>query len=181
MAEKLNYSGGKILLKFIAENFVVKLFTKALMFIFYYMDRIYSHLKLRVLIPDAKNCLAHYTINVIHGHNVTVGMNVGIGPNVLLGALSPITIGNDVRISMGVVIQTGGLDFSQPPPYQHDSKPIIIEDGVWLGTNAMILGGVTIGHHSVIGANTVITKDIPPHSIVVGQSFRILDKKTKSA
>ncbi len=175
--ERLNYSGYKIIYRIIADNFIVRLFTRVIMFVLFVLDRTYSHLKLRVLVKDAGNCLAHWTIVINYGENIKIGKNVGIGPYCSIGAMSPVILGDDVRISRGVIIETGGLDFSKPPPYQHKSKPITIGNGVWLGTNSMIMAGVTIGNHAVIGANTVVTKDIPPYCIVVGQPFRILDKR----
>ena len=51
---------------------------------------------------------------------------------------------------------------------QFRSAPVVIEHDCWLGVNAVILKGVTIGHHSVVGANTVVTRDVEPHSIVAG-------------
>lgn len=51
---------------------------------------------------------------------------------------------------------------------------IIIEDNVWIGDKATILAGVKIGEGSVIGANTVVTKDIPPYSVAVGNPVRII-------
>ena len=175
--EKQNYSGNKKILLLVANNSFVKLITRCLMWFFFIFDRTYSHLKLRVLVEHSSNCLAHWTINIVNGDNIRIGMDVGIGPYCSIGASSPVTIGDNVRISRGVVIETGGLDYSTPPPYQHKSKPINIEDGVWLGTNVIITGGVTVGANSVIGANTVITKNVVANSIVVGSPSRTLERQ----
>ena len=56
------------------------------------------------------------------------------------------------------------------------SAPVVIEHDCWLGVNAVILKGVRIGHHSVIGANAVVTKSVPPFSTVVGVPGRIVGK-----
>jgi acetyltransferase-like isoleucine patch superfamily enzyme len=106
------------------------------------------------------------------GKNITIGEQCTIGRYSCLGALSKIEIGSHVRIARGVIIETGGLDFSQEPPYPHVSKEIKIGDGVWIGINAVILGGVTIGAHSIIGAGVVVNKDVKPNSIVVVQPPR---------
>ena len=51
---------------------------------------------------------------------------------------------------------------------QFRSAPVVIEHDCWLGVNAVVLKGVRIGHHSIVGANSVVTKDVEPHSIVAG-------------
>jgi len=72
------------------------------------------------------------------------------------------------------VIESAGLDLNKPTPYPHISKPIVIEDGVWIASNAIILGGVTIGANSIIGAGAVVSKSVPANSIMVGQPLRNL-------
>jgi acetyltransferase-like isoleucine patch superfamily enzyme len=54
------------------------------------------------------------------------------------------------------------------------SAPVVIEDNCWLGVNAVILKGVRIGHHAIVGANAVVTKDVEPHSIVAGAPARVV-------
>ena len=56
------------------------------------------------------------------------------------------------------------------------TKPIIIEDDVWIGGNVVILKGVTIGKGSVIAAGTVVTKDIPPHTIIYNKRQNIMNE-----
>ena len=56
------------------------------------------------------------------------------------------------------------------------SKPIVIEDDVWIGTNATVLAGVRIGSHSVIAAGAVVTHDIPPHSLAAGVPAQVKRK-----
>jgi acetyltransferase-like isoleucine patch superfamily enzyme len=53
-------------------------------------------------------------------------------------------------------------------------KMIIIEDEVWVGANSVIVAGITIGKHSVIGAGSVVTKDIPPFSVAIGNPARVI-------
>lgn len=100
---------------------------------------------------------------------MTLGERVIIGANVSLGAHSPITLGDDVRISRDVIIETAGLDFSTgQPPYKHVSKPIIIEKGVWIGARAIILGGVTLGENAVVAAGSVVSRSVEPGQLVAG-------------
>jgi acetyltransferase-like isoleucine patch superfamily enzyme len=57
------------------------------------------------------------------------------------------------------------------------SKEVVIEDDVWLGYNVIVLPGVTIGKGSVIGAGSVVSKDIPPYSIAIGNPARVIKKR----
>ncbi len=165
----------------VASFLPVRIATKILMSAFHVMDRLYSHLKFRAVVKNAsKTAICHWTTDIKYGEKVTIGERCGINMYCSIGAHSPVTIGNDVRISRGVIIETAGLNLSVPPPYEHTSKPIVIEDGVWIAANVIILGGVTIGKGSIIGAGTVVSKNIAPMTIVVGSANRILDKKTNA-
>jgi len=137
-----------------------------------------SHLKLRALIKDVgRKSACHWTVEIKYGENIHIGYQSSIGPYSCLGAKSPIKIGSYVRISKGVIIETAGLDLTQPPPYPHVSKEITVEDGVWIASNAVILGGVTIGANSIIGAGAVVSKNVPPNSVMVGQPLRNLKNR----
>lgn len=108
--------------------------------------------------------------DVIIGNHVRVGMS-----NVLIG---PVTIGNYVIMAQNVVMS--GLNHS----YQDIEIPtclqkcttseIIIEDEVWIGANSVITAGVRIGKHSVVAGGSVVTKDVPPYSIVAGNPARVI-------
>ena len=56
------------------------------------------------------------------------------------------------------------------------TKPVIIGNDIWIGANAVLLPGVTIGDHSVVAAGAVVTKDVPPHSLVAGVPAKIIKK-----
>lgn len=140
-------------------------------------SRIWSHLRFRALVPKAGDSVCHWSVEIKYPENLNVGDIVSIGPLCSIGARSPITLGDYVRISRGVVIETAGLDRETELPFHHLSKPIVIEKGAWIGTHAIILGGVTIGQNAIIGAGTVITKDVPAGAIVVGASSRYLEAK----
>ncbi|MEO1032363.1 MAG: DapH/DapD/GlmU-related protein [Bacteroidota bacterium] len=133
-----------------------------------------SHLRFKALVPNSGDSVCHYSTEIKYGKNIVIGNGVAIGPNCCLGAKSEIIIGDNVRISRGVVIETAALDLTLDPPYKHYSKPVTIEDGVWIATNAIILAGVTIKENALIGAGAVITKDVPPNSIIVGGRTRNL-------
>jgi lipopolysaccharide O-acetyltransferase len=59
------------------------------------------------------------------------------------------------------------------------TEPVIIGDNCWIGQNAVILKGVTVGHDSIIGASAVVTRDVPPCSVVAGNPARVIRTVTK--
>lgn len=133
---------------------------------------------MKALIRDVgRKSSCHRSVEIKYGENISIGYHSAIGPYSCLGAMSKISIGSYVRISRGVIIETAGLDLGKPAPYPHISKEITIEDGVWIASNAIILGGVTIGANSIIGAGAVISKSVPANSIIVGQPVRNLKKE----
>mgnify|MGYP003665949702 FL=1 len=102
------------------------------------------------------------TINADLGGNIKIGNNVLIGPNVTMRAA------NHVYSSIDAPISTQG----------HVCGYITIEDDVWIGSGVIILPNVTIGTGSVIGAGSVITKDIPSFSVSVGVPARKIKDRT---
>jgi maltose O-acetyltransferase len=92
------------------------------------------------------------------------------------------TIGSNVPIASGVRMITrkhGLADVVRPMAEKgYNNAPIVIEDDVWIGFNAVILPGVTIGESSIVGAGAVVTKDIAPYSIVGGVPARLIRKRT---
>lgn len=107
---------------------------------------------------------------VVIGNRSIIGLS-----NVIIG---PISIGDNVLFAQHIVasaLNHNYQDISIPPVEQGVSvKEIIVEDNVWIGANAVITAGVTIGRHSVIGAGCVVTKNVPPYSVVVGNPGTII-------
>lgn len=123
-------------------------------------------------------CVCGWNTELKYPGNITLGDHVVIGTNVSIGAHASVVVGDRVRISREVIIETAGLDFStQEPPYKHISKPIAIGTGTWVGARAIILGGVTIGEFAVIAAGAIVTKDVHPRTIVAGSPARPAFKK----
>lgn len=87
-----------------------------------------------------------------------VGDNVWLGESCWLDNISSISIGNHVCISQEALLLTGNHDYTKST-FDLMSRPITIEDGVWIGARATVVGGVLIKSHSVIGVGTLITKD----------------------
>jgi maltose O-acetyltransferase len=122
-------------------------------------------------------CVCHWSSEIKSPENLFLGNYVVIGPNVTIGAEANVVLEDYVRVSKGVVIESGSLDISGTPPYFHTSKPISIGEGVWLCTNAIILGGVTIGAGAVVSAGAVVTKDVTENSIVAGVPARVIGSR----
>lgn len=164
-------------LRFLFENRVVFYIARLILRFNAKSSSFISHIKLRALVKDVgRKSACHWTTEIKYGENISIGYHSSIGPYSCIGAKSPVKIGSYVRISRGVIIETAGLDLSKPVPYPHVSKGITIEDGVWIASNAVILGGVSIGANSIIGAGAVVSKNVPPNSIMVGQPLRNLNK-----
>ena len=83
-------------------------------------------------------------------------------------------IGDGVLIGHNVVIAT--LDHDLDPNRRADllPAPVELEEKVWVGANATILGGVRVGYGAVVGAGAVVTKDVPPLAVVVGTPARVV-------
>ena len=101
-----------------------------------------------------------------------MGNGVITGSECSIGSIAPVTIGELVRISKNVTIETATLDFTTALPYKHIAKPITIGCGVWLSSGVTVLGGVSIGDYAIIGAGAVIAKNVEPYAVVVGASTR---------
>jgi acetyltransferase-like isoleucine patch superfamily enzyme len=99
---------------------------------------------------------------------------VGIG-SVVIG---PVDIGDNVIMAQHVALSGlnhGYQDITVPIRLQPVStRPIVIEEACWLGANAVVTAGVRVGRHSVVAAGAVVTKDVPPYSVVGGNPARIL-------
>ena len=107
---------------------------------------------------------------------ITIGNHTRIGlGNTIIG---PVMIGNNVILAQNVVISALNHNFKDVLTTINQqgvkTDQIIIENNVWIGANSTILAGVHIGEHVVVGAGSVVTKDIPSFSVVVGNPARIL-------
>jgi acetyltransferase-like isoleucine patch superfamily enzyme len=109
------------------------------------------------------------------GKNIRVGARVFINQNCTFYSLAPIIIGDDVLIGPNVSLIT-----SEHPvaPSQRRAflvgKPIVIENNVWVAAGSTVIGGVTIGENAVVAAGSVVTKDVPPNTLVGGNPAKVL-------
>lgn len=114
---------------------------------------------------------------------ISIGKDVQINDYVHIGAVGSITIGDNVLMASKIYISDhnhGSYDdlisdhpMSIPTDRKAICKPVVIGNNVWLGESVCVLPGVTIGEGCVVGALSVVTKSIPPYSIVVGSPARV--------
>jgi acetyltransferase-like isoleucine patch superfamily enzyme len=109
------------------------------------------------------------------GKEIRVGHNVFINRNCTFYDLGGLDIADDVMIGPNVSIMTAGhpLDPSQRRAVTI-GKPVMIERNVWIAAGATIIGGVTIGENSVVAAGSVVTKNVPPNTLVGGNPARVI-------
>ena len=102
--------------------------------------------------------------------DVTIGDYTRIGIHCTV--IGPVCIGNNVNLAQGITVTALNHNFEDTSMRIDEqgisTKPIVIGDDVWIGSNAVILPGVTIGRHAVVAAGAVVTKDVPPYSLVGG-------------
>ena len=134
-------------------TFVAKLDEGAMINSPFYME-FANHLEMGV------NSFINYDCIMLNNAMIKLGDNVLVGPKVsFYTAMHPI-------------------DAKQREQWLIYAKPITVEDNVWIGGSATILGGVTIGKNAIVGAGAVVTKDVEPNTIVVGNPARVLRKIT---
>jgi len=116
---------------------------------------------------------------------IVIKDNVAVHDFVHIAAVNHVEIGNNVLMASKIYISDhnhgiySGENQSDPtiPPGAREIAPdrtVIIEDNVWLGESVSVLPGVTIGRGSIIGANSVVSRDIPPYSIAVGSPAKVV-------
>ena len=117
-------------------------------------------------------CINNAVGDVIIGDHTRIGLH-----NTIIG---PVEIGNNVNLAQGITVTALNHNFSDTNKRIDEqgvsTNPVTIEDDVWVGANAVILPGVTIGEHCVVAAGAVVTKDVPPHSLVAGVPAKVIKK-----
>ncbi len=104
--------------------------------------------------------------------SVKIGRNVFINSNLLAMARGGITIEDNVQIAANVQLISNNHD-----PYDLQvltCKPVLIRESAWIGAGATILPGVCVGRHAVVGAASVVTKDVPDYAVVVGSPAKVI-------
>ena len=115
-------------------------------------------------------CINNAVGDVMIGDHTRIGLH-----NTIIG---PVLIGNHVNLAQGITVTALNHIFENSEKRIDEqgvsTSAVVIEDDIWIGANAVVLPGVTIGHHSVVAAGAVVTKDVPPHSLVAGVPAKII-------
>ena len=125
-------------------------------------------------VVESYSCINNAVGDVVIGDHTRIGLH-----NTIIG---PVTIGSHVNLAQGITVTALNHNFSDArkciDQQGVSTAAVTISDDVWIGANAVILPGVTIGRHSVIAAGAVVTKDVPPYSVAAGVPARIIKHLT---
>lgn len=142
-----------------------------------------------ISIDDNFSCLWNFRIEAIDEYagvkfnpEIIIGRNVSINSDVHIGCINKVVIGDNVLLASRIYISDHShgdvsAEAIEICPVQRplvSKGPVVIENNVWVGEGACIMPGVTIGKNSIIGANAVVTKDVPPNVVVAGIPAKIL-------
>lgn len=121
----------------------------------------------------------HDTQSREYNPSIVIGDRVSVTGYLGLSAVQSVTIEDDVIIASHVFISDNAHGRSRvdiPYKYQplEDISPVLIGRGSWLGEHAVIMPGVQVGEFSIVGANSVVTRDVPPRSIVAGAPAKVI-------
>ena len=136
----------------------------------------------RELINCGENAFINPPFYCDYGKNITVGKNFFANYNCTIIDVAPVTIGDYCQMAPNVAIYTAGHPIhpaTRNSTYEY-GKAITIGDNVWIGGNTVICPGVHVGDNAVIGAGSVVTKDIPDWCVAAGNPCRVLRKITEA-
>ena len=115
-------------------------------------------------------CVNNAVGDVIIGDHTRIGLHCTV--------IGPVTVGSHVNLAQGITLTALNHNFEDSQKRIDEqgvsTQPVVIGDDVWIGTNAVILPGVTIGSHSVVAAGAVVTKDVPALTLVAGVPAKVI-------
>ena len=113
-----------------------------------------------------------------YGYNIHIGDNFYANHNLVILDEAPVIFGDNVFIAPNCGFYTAGhpIDAAERNRGLEYARPITVGNDVWIGPDVCVLPGVTIGDDCVIGAGSVVVKDIPPHSVAVGNPCKVIRK-----
>ena len=126
-----------------------------------------------------KSVVIKPSINIKYPWKLSLGNHVWIGENVWIDNLDNVVIGNNVCISQGAFLLCGNHNYKKDS-FDLITKPIIVEDGVWIGAKSTVLPGVTTKSHSILSAGSVTSKNLEPYSIYRGNPAEKVSIRTIS-
>lgn len=131
----------------------------------------YRHFRLgRKSVIESYCCINNAVGDVTIGNHTRIGIHCTV--------IGPVSIGNHVNLAQGITVTALNHNFEDATKRIDEqgisTKPVVIGDDVWIGANAVILPGVTIGRHAVVAAGAVVTKDVPDYSLVAGIPAKVI-------
>lgn len=111
-------------------------------------------------------------MTIVHGDKVRIGRNAIVMPNSLMMASGTITIEDNVQVAAYVKLISNNHD-----PYDRmilTCRPVVLKRNCWIGAGTVILPGVTVGENSIVGAGSVVTKDVPDNTVVAGNPAKFI-------
>jgi acetyltransferase-like isoleucine patch superfamily enzyme len=143
----------------------------------------HTHVAPRRKITFGRDCAVAPDVNFAHGERIVLGDRVNIGPRCHIWAgpsTGKITLADDVLLGPEVLITAAGYDYNRGSPVNAQpmkEADIVIGRDVWIGCRAIVTAGVTIGDGCIIGAGSIVTKNLPPGSVAVGAPARVVRQR----
>ncbi|WP_260926815.1 acyltransferase [Novosphingobium sp. 9] len=184
LTSKRKLSRGQRFLRLLASTLDPRAWAHLFKIVNYYN---YSHVQPLRSVRRGEGCAISPDAVFSHAERVVLGERVAIGSRCHIWAgntRARILLGDDVLLGPEVMITASSYRFHDGSPVSRqamDEADIIIGRDVWLGTRAIVLPGVTIGDGAVIGAGTLVNRDIPPMAIAVGTPARIVGERRGAA
>jgi maltose O-acetyltransferase len=151
------------------------------LFMVHLLGRIPSHSFRKVIHKSAgvkmgKGSTIHMGVTFYETKNIVIGDDTIIGERAVLDGRARLVIGNHVALASEVMIYNSQHDIHDPF-FKPVSKPVHIEDYVFIGPRAIILPGVTVGRGAIVAAGAVVTKDVPPFAVVGGVPAKVIAER----
>lgn len=119
-------------------------------------------------------CKFYFPVALYNANNISIMQGVKVGPFVTIIAGAPVSIGAHSLIASNTVITSSGHMLEPRFRCKSIDKPVVIEENVWIGASCVVLPGIRIGRNSVIGAGSVVSKDIPTAKILIQKRLSCL-------
>ncbi len=121
-------------------------------------------------VVESFSCINNAVGDVLIGDHTRIGLH-----NTIIG---PVKIGDNVNLAQGITVTALNHNFNDPSKRIDEqgvsTSAVNIGNDIWIGANAVILPGVSIGNHSVVAAGAVVTKDVPAHTLVAGVPAKVI-------
>jgi len=162
------------------------MFKKVVKFVLYRLRKIADKNAYDIYQKGAKyfgvNVTLIFPLTIEGIQSVSIGSNTAIGTYVHIWGHGGVSIGERVQIATHTSIISVTHDYTSDRMFETSIlKSVVIEDDVWIGANSVILPGVTLGKGCVVGAGSVVTKNVPPRAIVIGNPARVIKFRTEDA